>query len=53
MLKPILALAALCAVAPASAQQPPAPAPTFSPQPWREDLAVMREAMHTKYANLP
>jgi hypothetical protein len=45
----LAALAALCAllVGPASAQTA-----AWSPQPWLEDLAQMRAAIETKYANL-
>ncbi|HEY0013704.1 MAG TPA: S41 family peptidase [Allosphingosinicella sp.] len=56
MLKHLLALAALGAslltAAPTQAQSPAA-APAFSAQPWLEDLAVIREAFRTKFANLP
>jgi hypothetical protein len=55
MLKSILAFAAFAAAllgaAPAEAQTPAAP--TYSAEPWLQDLAAMREAMNAKYANLP
>ncbi|HEX8642898.1 MAG TPA: S41 family peptidase [Allosphingosinicella sp.] len=49
MRKTLAALAAFCAllVAPAAAQPP-----AWNPQPWLEDLAQMRAAIETKYANL-
>ncbi|HEX8194273.1 MAG TPA: S41 family peptidase [Allosphingosinicella sp.] len=59
MLKQLLGLAALGAsfVAAASAVAQPSPrpaaAPAFAAEPWLEDLAAMREALRTKYANLP
>lgn len=53
MLRPLVAIPALIALllAPAPAPaQPPAPAaaaPAFSPEPWLEDLAAIREAFRT------
>jgi hypothetical protein len=43
----------LLGAAPVAPLQPEAPQPRFDPSPWLADLAEMRTALKTRYANLP